>query len=129
MVETEWRRKTTEFMNVRVFLLFSVSVSIYRYSFLILQGISCQDWKFLLKSANILYSTLIKFVEHNTAASAYGLGQSNFRYLKLQINKGWSVVSGAKRLYCSVDSYKKNSIDTVVSSAKRDKRLRLLSKL
>ena len=74
-------------MNVRVFLLFSVSVSIYRYSFLILQGISCQDVKFFIKSAYILYSTLIKFVEHNTAASAYGLGQSNFRYLKLQINK------------------------------------------
>ena len=101
MAETEWRRKTTEFVNVRVFLLFSVSVSIYSDSFPILQGKSCQDWKFLLKSANILYSTLIKFVEHNTAASAYGLGQSNFRYLKLQINKGWSVVSGAKRLYLS----------------------------
>ena len=75
MVETEWRRKTTEFMNVRVFLLFSVSVNVYSDELPILQGKSCQDWKFLLKSANILYSTLRKIVEHNTAASAYGLGQ------------------------------------------------------
>ena len=75
MVETEWRRKTTEFMNVRVFLLFSVSVNVYSDSFPILQGKSCQDGKFLLKSANILCSTLKKIVEYNTAASAYGLGQ------------------------------------------------------
>ena len=54
-------------------MLFSVSVSVYSDDFPILQGKSCQDGKFFMKSANILYSTLRKFVEHNTAASAYGV--------------------------------------------------------